>query len=52
MKIIARGKTFSQLLTGVAQEDGGLNQKIAVKNIESGKVIRATVKAEKWRVRL
>ena len=43
VKIIARGKTFFAAVDGVAQEDGGLGQEIAVKNIESGKVIRATV---------
>ncbi|NLY89387.1 MAG: flagellar basal body P-ring formation protein FlgA [Firmicutes bacterium] len=43
VRIIARGKAFFAAVDGLAQEDGGLGQEIAVKNIESGKVIRATV---------
>lgn len=43
VKIIARGQTFFATVEGLAQEDGGLGQEITVKNIWSGKVIRATV---------
>ena len=43
VKILARGKSFFVTVDGLAQEDGGLGQEIAVKNIGSGKVIRATV---------
>lgn len=43
VRIIARGKAFFATVDGLAQEDGSLGQEIAVKNIGSGKVIRATV---------
>ena len=43
VRIIARGRALFAAVDGLAQEDGGLGQEIAVKNIESGKVIRATV---------
>lgn len=43
VRIVAHGKTFFAAVDGLSQEDGGLGQEIAVKNVESGKVIRATV---------
>lgn len=43
VRIIARGASLLVTVAGLAQEDGKLGEEIAVKNVESGEVIRARV---------